>query len=449
MIARRALRAVAALLLLCAATACGAIDSDQARLCRSILPALHGEGAVLAVRSVARSTEPDGIRITYWRSAAAGRAAHSAICQFGGGRLSLDRQRLVGLVADGERFGDVRLHMLRRYWLDEPTTALLAPLPSAEELQSLPEIGREPALALQHVVSALPKIAIYALLAPAYALIYGLIGRINLAYGELAVIGGQGALIGAVGGGMAGGGAPAAILVGSALAALAAAATHGEFMAGAVFARLARRSGQAALVASVGLAIAFMEYVRLAQGSGIRWTPPLLNTPVPLLRAGDFVVTATEGGIAAVFLSLGAAALLILAMRRSSFGREWRAVADDRHAAALFGVDQRRVLMRAFALSSLLAGLAGFVTTAHYGGIGFSGGLATGLKALIGAIAGGIGSVPGAMLGAVAIGAFEALWSALAPLEHADIAVYSILILLLIFRPGGLLGWGEGVPRRV
>ncbi len=192
-----------------------------------------------------------------------------------------------------------------------------------------------------------------------------------------------------------------------------------------------------------------MEYVRLAQGAGIRWTPPVLNTPIPLARAGDFVATVTEGGIATVLLSLTAGFLLVLAMRRSAFGRAWRATADDAGAAALLGVDPRRVLLTAFGLASLLAGLAGFVMTAHYGGIGFSGGLAIGLKALIGAIAGGIGSVPGAMLGAVAIGGFEAVWSAFFPLEHADIAVYSLLVLLLVLRPGGLLGFGEGLPRRV
>jgi len=440
---------LATLALLCGLAACAVVDSDQARICRSILPALHAEGAALAVRSVQSGREPDSVRIVYGREGRGGQITHTATCIYEGGRLSRGRQELAGLIADGERFGDVRLHLLRRYWLDEPETALLAPSASEEELSHLPETSRSVAVAMQHVASSLPKIAIYALLAPAYALIYGLIGRINLAFGELAIVGGQGALIGAIGGGVIGEGAPSAVLLGSLLAALAAAAAHGAFMARAVFAPLLRRSGQAVLVASIGLSVAFMEYIRLAQGDGARWTPPLLNAPVALARSGAFVVTATEGAIATVAASLAAALGLVLAMRWTSFGREWRATADEPHAAALFGVDPRRVLLRAFAVASLLAGLAGFVMTSHYGGIGFSGGLATGLKALIGAIAGGIGSVPAAVLGAIAIGALEALWSALMPLEHADIAVYSILAALLVFRPGGLLGWGDGAPRRV
>lgn len=445
----RAWRGALLLLLLAALAACARVDSDQARLCRSILPALHGEGAVLTVRTVAVGPEANSVRILYRRQAAQGEVGHGVTCLFAGGRFSRERQVLEGVIADGDRFGETRMHLLRRYWLDEPSTALLSPPVSPEEIDHLPEVRRGAAVALQHVAAALPQIAIYALLAPAYALVYGLVGRINLAFGELAVIGGQGALIGAIGGGMLGEGAPGAILMGSLLIALAAAATHGAFMARFVFLPLARRSGQAVLVASVGLAVGSMEYVRLAQGSGNRWTPPLLNTPVHLARAGDFLVTVTEGAVATVVIASGVALALVLAMRFTRFGRDWRATADEPGAAALFGVDPKGVLLAAFAVASLLAGLAGFIMTAHYGGIGFSGGLAIGLKALIGAIAGGIGSVPAALLGAVAIGSFEALWSAFFRLDHADIAVYSILALLMAFRPGGLLGWGEGGPRRV
>ncbi len=429
--------------------ACSLVDSDQARICRSILPALHAEGTRIAVRSVAVGRDEHSVRITYRRETANGSVAHAVSCTFVGGRFSQQRQSLTGLTADGETFGEVKLHLLKRYWLDEPSTALLAPPVSDDEISHLPKLNRGTALALQHVVAALPQIAIYALLAPAYALIYGLIGRINLAFGELAVIGGQGALIGAIGGGMLGQGSPPLILLCSLLLALAAAATHGELMARAVFAPLAHRSGQAVLVASAGIAVGGMEYVRLAQGGSSRWVPPLLNTPVGVARSGDFLVTVTEGSIATVCLALGVSCLLVLVMRRSQFGRNWRATADEPRAAALFGIDPRAVLVRAFAIASLLAGLSGFIMTSHYGGIGFSGGMAIGLKALIGAVAGGIGSVPGAMFGALLIGSFEALWSAFFPLEHADIAVYSLLAILLIFRPGGLLGWGDGLPRRV
>jgi branched-subunit amino acid ABC-type transport system permease component len=136
-------------------------------------------------------------------------------------------------------------------------------------------------------------------------------------------------------------------------------------------------------------------------------------------------------------------------MRRTRFGRAWRAYADDPGAAALFGVDSRRIFLATFALSSALAGLAGFVITAYWGGVGFGYGLTLGLKALVAAIIGGIGSVGGGLAGGVVIGLAEALWSATMPLESRDIAIYALLSITLGLRPGGLFGWRDLLPRRV
>jgi branched-chain amino acid transport system permease protein len=431
-------------------TGCAMVDPDQTRLCRTVLPALHASDAAIVVNSVSAGAQADSVRLLYRITNGEGRETrHQLDCRFAGGRFSRQRQELSALTVDGDPFGVARLHLLKRFWLQHPASALAAPLQSEAELAHLPQVSRFWAVALQHVVSALPQIAIYALLAPAYALIYGLTGRINLAFGELAMIGGQGALIGAVAGAMAGSGAPSLVLLGGLLLALAAAATHGELMARGVFLRLQGIGSQPVLVASIGFAVGAMEYVRLAQGDGTRWTPPLLNAPVMVARNADFVVTITEGAVAATVLSLGAALTLVSAMRWSPFGRRWRATAQEPVAAALMGIDPKATLASAFMVTSLLAALAGFIMTAHYGGIGFSGGLAIGLKALVAAVAGGIGSVGGAVLGALLIGSFEALWSALFPLAYSEMAVYCILILLLTFRPGGLLGFQDGSPRQV
>ena len=135
-------------------------------------------------------------------------------------------------------------------------------------------------------------------------------------------------------------------------------------------------------------------------------------------------------------------------MRWSRFGRAWRACADDALAAELFGVDRGRVLLRTFALASALAGLAGYVMTVYYGTVGYAGGIVLGLKALLAAVAGGIGSVPGAFLGGLLLGGAEALWSALFPIEFRDLAVFSLLVVLLVVRPSGLFGFVEPLPRR-
>jgi branched-subunit amino acid ABC-type transport system permease component len=96
-----------------------------------------------------------------------------------------------------------------------------------------------------------------------------------------------------------------------------------------------------------------------------------------------------------------------------------------------------------------MAGIAGYIMTIYYGSLGYGASTTLGLKALIAAILGGIGSVPGAFFGGIAIGAMEAVWSSLFPIAYRDLAIYSLLIALLIWRPGGFLGFGRLTPRQV
>jgi branched-chain amino acid transport system permease protein len=203
------------------------------------------------------------------------------------------------------------------------------------------------------------------------------------------------------------------------------------------------------LIGTIALAIVLQEYLRLAQGSTLRWVRPLLNEPFAVARSGDFVVTMTPAAMTAAALCLSAALALLLLMRASRFGRAWRACADDAGAAALFGVDRGMVLMKTFALASALAGLAGYVVTVYYGTFGYAAGIVLGLKSLLAAIAGGIGSVPGAFLGGILLGGVETLWSALFPIEVRDLAVFILFALLMVLRPSGLFGLGELPPPRM
>jgi branched-chain amino acid transport system permease protein len=165
--------------------------------------------------------------------------------------------------------------------------------------------------------------------------------------------------------------------------------------------------------------------------------------------AGSFSVTITPIGIGVAAGGFGLAVGLVFWLHRSDFGRQWRALADDPKAAALCGVDAAAVRDRSFLLACGLAGMAGLSVTLLYGGLGFAGGFVLGLKSLIAAILGGIGSVPGAMLGGLALAAFEASWSSMLPIEQRDLAVFSLLSLILILRPGGFFGEGRLAPREV
>jgi len=208
------------------------------------------------------------------------------------------------------------------------------------------------------------------------------------------------------------------------------------------------QTGQRVLIGTIGLALVLQEGLRVAQGSRLKWVQPLLNAPQAVGRSGDFVVTVTPVALGAAMLCLGAALGLLALMRWSRFGRAWRACADDALAAELFGVDRNRILLRTFALASVMAGLAGYVMTVYYGTVGYAGGIVLGLKALLAAVAGGIGSVPGAFLGGLLLGCAEALWSGLFPIELRELAIFSLLAVLMVIRPHGLFGFAEPLPRR-
>jgi branched-subunit amino acid ABC-type transport system permease component len=209
------------------------------------------------------------------------------------------------------------------------------------------------------------------------------------------------------------------------------------------------RSGQQVLIGTIALAIVLQEYLRLAQGPRPLWVRPLFNEPHALARAGDFVVTVTPVAMAVALVCLAAALAVLALIKLSRFGRSWRACADDPLAAELLGIDRGRMLLATFALASALAGLAGYAVTIYYGTFGYAGGIVVGLKSLIAAIVGGIGSVPGAFLGGILIGSVETLWSALLPIELRDLAIFTLLALVMLFRPTGLLGFAEPLMRRI
>ena len=242
---------------------------------------------------------------------------------------------------------------------------------------------------------------------------------------------------------------PALALPLALLLALTSALSYGVAASRLVFAPLMRLTGQQVLIGTIALALVLQEVLRLTQGARLLWVRPLLNAPYAIARSGDFVVTVTPMAMAAVLLCLAAALALLVLMTSSRFGRAWRACADDPVAAALFGIDRNSVLLETFALASLLAGLAGYVVTVYYGTFGYAGGIVLGLKALLAAVAGGIGSVPGAFLGGILLGFGESLWSALFPIEFRDLAVFCLLVALLVLRPGGLFGLNEPLPPKV
>ena len=441
---------LAIVLLLLPLSAClGSVDSEQVRVCRQVLPALHPDGTDLHEVAVAPAAlGRQGVRIDY-EARELGEPARRrfATCGFGGSVFSSRRLDLVAVDTDAGPLGEARLTYLNRFWLGGPAGATVPP----SEVPSVSELPLATAYALQQFINALALAASYALLATAYSLIYGLIGRINLAFGDITVVGAFGALAAVAAAAALGladpiGGIALALTLGAALAAL-----WSWFTGIAIVAPLhaRHRLGQPILVATVALSIAIQEFLRLSGGAHEHWFPSLFNEALPLARAGTFVVTVTPIQLIIAAAALGAAAAVLGLIARSRFGREWRAFADDPAAAALFGVAPRRLLASTFLLAGALAGLAGWVIAVYYGNVGFAMGTMLGLKALVAAVLGGIGSVSGAFLGGVLVALIEAGWSAYFEIGYRDVVVYSFLIVVFVLRPGGLLGFSGPQPREV
>jgi branched-chain amino acid transport system permease protein len=424
---RRALLLVAIAPLL---VGCGSvIDSEQLRLCRDVVPALNPDGT--EIRELRYAVGLPGIRIDY-AARAPGEASRVRYvrCVFGGQTFSADRLDLVAVETESGSLGDAQLYFLKRFWLGRSPGAG-AKLGAEPAVPVLP-----PSLAfvMQQFINALALSAVYALLATAYSLIYGITGRINLAFGEIAMLGAYGA-IGAV-----------------ALAAAAAfsglwSAVIGRTVIAPLHAR--HRLGQPILVATTGLAISLQELMHVSQGVRERWVPPLFKEPIALARAGAFVVTVTPLQIAVVVTTLAAALAMLWLFTRTRFGLSWRAYADDPHTAALLGVDGGRLLSATFVLAGLSAGLAGAVVGVYYGNVGAGLGTMLGLKALIAALLGGIGSVPGAFLGGLVVGLIETAWSAYFDMTLRDMVIYTFLVVLFLLRPGGLFGLATPDPPRI
>lgn len=442
------MRRLAAALVLLFSTllaACHPFEADDARLCRAILPVLNPAGAQIAV--IRSFTENGNVHIEYRVSLNGRTRARLIVCRFAESGVLPGARELTGVVTEQGAMGEASLLFLKRFYLTSPEA--LWNEPADAERTDLPQLPGTLALILQHALAALPSLAIYALIAASYALIYGLVGRILFGFGEFAVIGGTAATLLIVAGFILSPSFPVtASLIGIVMG-IAAAAWHGLAAERLVVAPLVARKGLPILIATTGMTIVLAEYVRLAQGNAGRWIAPLLSYPVALARGAGFTVTVTPIGIVAAGIGFVAAAALARLMKRSSFGRMWRALADDRDAAALCGVDSRAVFALSFLLAAALSGLAGVLTTLSFGGVGYAQGITLTLKALTAAILGGIGSVRGALWGGVALGLFEAVWSATMPIESRDIAVYALLALALILRPGGLFGESAGTPRPV
>jgi branched-chain amino acid transport system permease protein len=295
---------------------------------------------------------------------------------------------------------------------------------------------------LQQIINGVSLGAMYALLALGFTMVYGIIELINFAHFNVFMVGSFIALWALQAMGVVGQSRP---LFGLALiGVLAAAFLITMLVTGAIgvaIERLALRPlrsvpGTAAMITTIGLSYILFNVVLLGAGAD---TKNYAN-PLPSMRweIGEAVLRLREILVWGVSLALMLA--LHLFVRHTKMGKAMQATAQDAEAARMMGVDVDRVVAIAFFVGSALAGAAGLIFGLYYNYTSFIIGYSAGLRAFTAAVLGGIGNIPGAMLGGLLIGLIESLGGQFLAVRWTDVIIFSILILILVFRPTGLLG---------
>jgi branched-chain amino acid transport system permease protein len=293
---------------------------------------------------------------------------------------------------------------------------------------------------LQQLINGLTLGSIYGLIAIGYTMVYGIIGMINFAHGEIYMIGAFIALIAFLVLGLAGVTAvPLAIAVMLATAMLFTAA-YGWTVERIAYRPLRHSFRLAPLISAIGMSILLQNYVQLLQGARVKALPPLVQGGFTVMESGGFAVQLSYLQIGILALTLALMTVFTLLIAGTRLGRAQRACEQDMTMAALSGIDVDRTISLTFVLGAALAAVAGTMVTLYYGVIDPFIGFLAGIKAFTAAVLGGIGSLPGAMLGGLLIGLIEAFWSGYFSTEYKDVSVFVILVLVLIFRPTGLLG---------
>ncbi len=296
----------------------------------------------------------------------------------------------------------------------------------------------------QQLFNGLSLGAIYALIAIGYTMVYGIIGMINFAHGEIYMIGAYTGLVtlSAIG---AQSGLPIWLVVALMLVvAMFVCGVYGFVVEQVAYKPLRGSPRLVALISAIGMSIFLQNWVALGQGARDMAVPTLIPGALRFGGAdGGFEVFVPYARILIIAVTVVLMVLLTLYIRNSRMGRASRACSQDMHMANLLGIDTNRVISFTFILGAVLAAVGGVLIALAVGKLNPFIGFIAGIKAFTAAVLGGIGSIPGAMLGGVILGVAETLAAAYIGSEYKDIVAFALLVSILMFRPSGLLGKPE------
>jgi len=292
---------------------------------------------------------------------------------------------------------------------------------------------------LQQLINGLTLGSVYGLIAIGYTMVYGIIGMINFAHGEVYMISAYLSAITLALLAYFGLESFPLLILGTLLFTILVTGLYGWVIERVAYKPLRNSTRLAPLISAIGMSLILQNYVQISQGARQQGVPTLLDGAFKLNIGEGFVqLTYTKVFILiASFLGMG---LLTYVIQHTKLGRMCRATQQDRKMASILGINTDRVISYVFVIGAAMAALAGVLITMNYGTFDFYAGFIIGIKAFTAAVLGGIGSLPGAMLGGIILGVAEAQFSGMVNTDYKDVFSFSLLVLILIFRPQGLLG---------
>ena len=292
---------------------------------------------------------------------------------------------------------------------------------------------------LELFLGGLTRGSIYALIALGYTMVYGIIELINFAHGEIFMIGAFTALI------VSGvltllGWNTLAIIVIASIVAVIYSAAYGYTIEKIAYKPLRNAPRLSALISAIGMSLFLQNYVLLAQTSDFLPFPNLIPE-FAFLEPYSHIIRSSELVIFIVTAAVMVALTILIKFTR--IGKAMRATAQDKMMASLVGIDVNRVISVTFIVGSATAAIGGVLIASHIGQLNYYIGFIAGIKAFVAAVLGGIGSIPGAVLGSLVLGWTESFFTGYVSSDYEDVFAFLFLVLILIFRPAGILGRSE------
>jgi len=292
---------------------------------------------------------------------------------------------------------------------------------------------------LELFLGGLTRGSIYALIALGYTMVYGIIQLINFAHGEIYMIGAfTGLIVSSI---LTMAGFPQlAVVVIAACAAVIYSCSYGYTMEKIAYKPLRNAPRLSALISAIGMSLFLQNYVLLAQTSDFLPFPSL----IPDFEFWDpYAHMITSPELVIIITTVIVMILLTFLIKFTQIGKAMRATSQDKTMASLLGINVDRIISITFIVGSATAALGGLLIASHIGQINFYMGFIAGIKAFVAAVLGGIGSIPGAVLGSLVLGWTESFFTGYISSDYEDVFAFLFLVLILIFRPSGILGRSE------